>query len=173
MRLSDRGSPHALHRVDCPAARALLPFAAGSYFCTLGHQAGTYTVGVVAGNMGGFGAELLTSAAEIAIDSGVPRMGRGRYRLHVRHAIFADGLMSPEGGRHGAPDVRRGCVGYTQTRNYTLQSSGVGDSNLCARSEASASVPARVRVRVVRVRARVRARAGMQPLTRIRGCAGA
>ena len=95
------------------------------YFCTLSQQAGTYTVAVVAGTEsdGGFGAELLTSAAEIAIDAGVARQGRGRFALHVRHARFQDGAMA-------AHESRPGCVGFGQTRNYTVTTSGMGDANL-------------------------------------------
>ena len=100
------------------------------YFCTLARQAGTYTVALIPGSSGGFGAELLTTDAERAIDAGVARQGRGRYRLRVRHAIFADGLLSPTGGTGGQPDVRPGCVGYGQTRNYTLRSHGMEDANL-------------------------------------------
>ena len=61
----------------------------------------------------GFGAELLTSAAELAIDSGIKRQGRGRFALHVRHAQFSDGLLgahthvgSPVVGSSGGSHVR-------------------------------------------------------------------
>ena len=96
-----------------------------SYFCTLPAQAGAYTVALVAGSEGGFGAELMTTAAERAIDMAVGREGRGRFRLTVRHAQFHDGPV---------PDAasRPGCVSYGQTRNYTLQSFGMGDNNLYA-----------------------------------------
>ena len=46
--------------------------------CTPAHQAGTYTIALVAGSTGGFGAELLTTDAERDIDAGVGRQGRGR-----------------------------------------------------------------------------------------------
>jgi len=95
------------------------------YFCTVDAQAGDYTVAVVAGaaSEGGFGPELMTTAAEAVIDSGVARQGRGRYALHVRHASFEDGHILPN-------TVRSGCVSYGQRRNYTLVSTGVGDANL-------------------------------------------
>ena len=95
------------------------------YFCTLGGEAGTYTVAVVAGSSadGGFGPELLTSAAEQSIDAGVARQGRGRFTLRVRHASFDDGLVA-------SPSVLPGCVGYGQTRNYSLATSGMGSANL-------------------------------------------
>ena len=94
--------------------------------CTLSQQAGTYTVAVVAGTrraMVDSVRELLTSAAEIAIDAGVARQGRGRFALHVRHARFQDGAMA-------AHESRPGCVGFGQTRNYTVTTSGMGDANL-------------------------------------------
>lgn len=94
------------------------------YFCTLPSAAGTYTIAIVGGDEGGFGAELLTSPAEQSIDLGVARQGRGRFRLHVRHAQFHDGTMSTP------TDARPGCVSYGQTRNYTLASTGMGDANL-------------------------------------------
>ena len=97
------------------------------YFCTMDAQAGTYTVAVIAGNLGGFGPELLTTAAEREINSGVARQGRGRYRLEVRHAIFEAGEIGEIGG---GGDVRQGCVDYGQTRNYTVRASGIGDANL-------------------------------------------
>lgn len=95
------------------------------YFCTLAPQAGTYTIAVVPGAEvdGGFGAELLSSAAEQTIGAGVPRQGRGRYRLHVRHAQFADGQMS-------SLDSRPGCLGFGQVRNYSLTSAGRHDAHL-------------------------------------------
>ena len=96
------------------------------YFCTLPPQAGTYTVALVPGDQGGFGAELLTSAAEVAIDSGIPRQGRGRFRLRVRHAMFRDGAVD------GTGDSRAGCLSYGQSRNYTLTSTGLGDGILHA-----------------------------------------
>ena len=96
------------------------------YFCTLPHEAGTYTVAVVAGDAGGFGAELITSQAELAIQAGVPRQGRGRFTLHVRHAMFEDGLMD------SPLDMRPGCVTHGQTRNYTLITTGPDDANLYA-----------------------------------------
>jgi hypothetical protein len=111
------------------------------YFCTLTHQAGTYTIAVIPGTVGdgGFGAELLTSTAEIAIDSGVPRQGRGRFELRVRHATFVDGEMSRPN------DARPGCVSYGQVRNYTLTSTGMGDANLYA--EVSGGNVSRLRAR--------------------------
>ena len=101
------------------------------YFCTLQPQAGAYTLSVVPGDMGGFGAELLTSAAELTLQAqtgtpGVARQGRGRFRLRIRHAAFQDGEIGGGGGS------RPGCVNYGQTRNYSMTSSGMGDANLYA-----------------------------------------
>ena len=71
------------------------------YFCTVAPQAGTYTIAVVAGRTaeGGFGAELNTAAAELAMCAlgqcqGVARQGRGRFTLYVRHAKFVSGPIS-------------------------------------------------------------------------------
>ena len=100
------------------------------YFCTLAHQAGSYTLAVVPGAFGGFGAELLTSAAEMELYStagvpGVPRQGRGRFRLRVRHAAFQSGDIPGVGSRPG-------CLAFGQTRNYTINTTGAGDANLYA-----------------------------------------
>jgi hypothetical protein len=95
------------------------------YFCTLAPQSGTYTIAVVPGTtaQGGFGPELFTTEAEAFFSVGVPRQGRGRYRMHVRHAQFKDGQMS-------SPSNQPGCLDFGQTRNYSLTSMGMHDANL-------------------------------------------
>ena len=129
------GGPATYHLpppIASEAAHVLNNVSSGAevdYFCTLDPQSGTYTVAVVAatGGGGGFGPELLTTPAEIAIGLGVSRgQGRGDYILRVRHAQFQDGAMSPSG------EVRPGCVTYGQTRNFTVQTSGLSDANLYA-----------------------------------------
>ena len=71
--------------------------------------------------------------------AGVPRQGRGRFNLYVRHAQFADGAMATP------DDTRPGCVSYGQTRNYTLHTSGMHDANLYV--EVSGGNVSRIRAR--------------------------
>ena len=138
-----RGSPAtstwAIRRRTCGRRRCQGPTrfisnvtsrVSAEYFCTLAHQAGSYTLAVVPGAFGGFGAELLTSAAEMELYStagvpGVPRQGRGRFRLRVRHAAFQSGDIPGVGSRPG-------CLAFGQTRNYTINTTGAGDANLYA-----------------------------------------
>ena len=71
------------------------------YFCTLAHQAGSYTLAVVPGAFGGFGAELLTSAARwSSTRRACPacRVRGAAARLRVRHAAFQSGDI-PGGAR--------------------------------------------------------------------------
>ena len=116
------------------------------YFCTLQEAAGFYTVAIIAEDGGnGFGDECKDvesvnaetgetdiamvgqcSDAEKELLTGIPRQGRGRFTLTVRHTQYMDGEMS------NPDDTRAGCVGFGQTRNYTLTSQGMGDSQLYA-----------------------------------------
>ena len=89
------------------------------YFCTMANQAGDYVVVVSPDGSDDFG---------FGSEDYLPRQGRGRFNVTVRHAAYKSGELH-------SPDVRGGCVHYGQIRNYTITSHNEQDGNFYANIE--------------------------------------